>query len=763
MPFKNRLLLGSLIVLIAGLLGIVFSPVIVADGVRLWIWWKARQQKLTVKIDKIEAPFLRPILLRGLRITSSSDAAFRVELSAAQATASLNLKSILLGMSGRTVQHLSVTSLRLEIHSSESGTPFPESSWITWQRLLPNSLSVDHFELRVEDGPAVILLRSGSLSFSEIESGRFSTDELTIASPLVRQTFSRLRGATHWQDNRLTLAGLSLTRGLDVESVTADLSHLSKQRLGVEFDVDAFGGKIRANISNEWRSRHSNWNMVGSGTDISLAQTSEAIGFTDRMDGLLHACKFTFRGDLRDPAHSTASLWTELTGLTWRERKADLIMLGVALYNRQIQLQQLYVKQNRNQLTLSGEGSLPSSATGWLNPDFRGDISASIPDLGDFAALFGAAPGDFAGEIAIDGTMNARDRKIGGHLAATGKSLSIFKAPIDLFNARTTLKATEFEVEQFELKRKDDVMQLQGKIDIAHDHNYSGTLNATIKDVAPYLSILRASGADSKPASAEVRASISSGVWDAHTTITLPDSSPVNLAASFPLQIGADWNTILNVPLNVTLDFPAIFLTHAPQLWRREIFADGILSGKISVSQTLQHPRITGDVQLVNGKLRNSPMGVTVVSGRLSFNEEHAALEFLNASTKDVDLSVRAEIDFAGLDKLAIKILPTNQVFDLTPGLIDCVNQLEVVPIGATLAPAVRQLEFRGGLFRADWTTSLEDTKSAQSADAITLGTAVRRFPVCFGESSTGKVLTLGANPRPQPQPVRPRKRAKHR
>jgi hypothetical protein len=28
--------------------------------------------------------------------------------------------------------------------------------------------------------------------------------------------------------------------------------------------------------------------------------------------------------------------------------------------------------------------------SGWLSPDFRGNISASIDQLGDFAALFGA-------------------------------------------------------------------------------------------------------------------------------------------------------------------------------------------------------------------------------------------------------------------------------------------------------------------------------------------------------------------------------------
>jgi len=48
-------------------------------------------------------------------------------------------------------------------------------------------------------------------------------------------------------------------------------------------------------------------------------------------------------------------------------------MLGAALYNRRIQLQQLYIKQQANQFTLSGEAAFPRAASGWLSPDFRGN------------------------------------------------------------------------------------------------------------------------------------------------------------------------------------------------------------------------------------------------------------------------------------------------------------------------------------------------------------------------------------------------------
>src|SRR5438552_2195408 len=449
MPFKNRLLLASPFIVLAGVLAIWFTPFAVSHSLRLWLWWRAREQKLTVKIDQIDAPLLRPVVVRGFRMTSAPDAALHIDVSAVQATGNLNLKALLMGMGGRAIRTLSVEGLHAELRRNyATGTTLTESGWATLQKLLPDSFNLGPFDLRVEDGPTVILLRSVSLSASQIEAGRFSAGEVTLASPWFRQTFAQLRGATNWQDTRLTLGGLTLTRGLDVPSLTADLSHLGNQRVGLEFDADVFGGKIRASISNDWRSRRSNWNVVGSATDISLAQTSEALGFMDRVGGLVRACKFTFRGNPRDPMRATAWLWTELTGLTWRERAADVIMLGAALYNRQIELQQLYVKQNTNQFTLSGEASFATNSSDWLRPDFRGDVSAPIGNPGDFATLFGANPGDFAGEIAIDGTMNARDRKIGGHLAVNGGALKIFKTSIDTLSAKLNLKATEIEVER---------------------------------------------------------------------------------------------------------------------------------------------------------------------------------------------------------------------------------------------------------------------------------------------------------------------------
>jgi hypothetical protein len=765
MPFKNRLFLVGLLVLTVALIAIWFAPLLVSNGVRLWIWWKARQEGLVVNLDKIDAPLLRPVVIRGCRLRSGPGDAFQFEFTVKQASVNLNLKHILLDNRGRAVRDFSIQELRGELRrSNPAGRKMTQGGWAALHKLLPQNLSVASLDIRVEVGPTMILLRKGSLTASEIEAGRFSAAEVMIASPWLRQTFSDLRGATNWQSNRLAVAGLSLKHGLDLQSITADLSRLADQHVGVEFDVDAFGGKIRANISQEWRSQPANWKIAGSASGISLAQTSEAIGFTDRIDGLLHACNFTFSGNLAEPSHVIASLWTELTALTWRNRTAEAITLGAVLYNRQIQLQQLYIRQKTNQLTLSGEASFPNSSD-WFSPDFRGEISASINQLGDFAALFGANPGDFTGKIAVDGTMNTRNRKLGGRLTFDGVSLTLFKTAIDTLSAKLNLKATELEIEQLDLKRKNDSLTAQGKIDMSHEHDYSGTITATVDDLAEYLSIFRGSAEkNSKRTPTHIQIAIDSNKWNVRGVIGLPNSSPVDFTANFHLPIGTDWTAFLASPLNLTVDFPSIFLANAPQFFHPAIFREGLLSGNISLSATLQHPRITGEAQLVNGRLQNAPLEIVEANGCVTFTGNRASLDFFNAAANDVDLSLLGEIDFHNTNDVVIKISGATPIFDLTMRPIDCVGKIEIGAVSLALAPAVAEIEFRGGLFQAGWTIGLKKRISTQSFGALDPNETARKFPLCSSSTTAAeKTLFLGAPGRPEArrETVPPKKRGK--
>ncbi len=769
MPLRNRVVLSILLLLLIVVLTIALAPFVVSNGVRLWVWWFARQEGFVASIDKVEAPFLRPIVIRQLRLKSVRDDALRVDVTATDARLSLDLKHILLRTGGHNVRNLSVRELHAELHrSNPTVQELSERGWATLHRLLPQNFSIAKLDTRVENGPTLILLRNASLSANETEPGRFTATELMIASPWVRQTFSQLRGATHWETNRLTVAGITLTHGLDLEWATVDLSHVGNERLGLQFDVDAFGGKLRGNISHEWHSRYFNWKIAGGAADLSLAQISEALGFADRVNGVLHAGNFTFRGNLAEPDRATASLWCELTGLTWRDRTAEAIMLGAALYNRKIELQQLYIRQKSNQFTLSGEAALPANSSEWLRPDFRGNISASINQLGEFLALFGANPADFAGKISVEGSMDTRGRKVGGHLALQGASMTFFNSAVDGLGAKLNLKATELEIEELDLTRKNDCLSGQGKIDLSPEHNYSGTLDARTDDLRDYLPNLRGSpGQRSHEIPVEVQATINSSQWETHSVIHLPGSSPITFMANFALPIGTSWSAFQMSPVEVSVDFPAIFLAAAPWFFHPEIFQDGILSGKISLSETLQHPRILGDLQLINGKLSSSSgsfFNLTEASSRIIFDGKRASVEFLNVATKDVELALRGEIDFEETKDVLVRITGATPLFDVMSRPIDCVNKIEIIPVALTLAPAATELEFRGGLSEPDWSVSLKEQNAIQLFSSSPAENTTRTFPLCLQTGSEEKPLLLGAVPRAEAAPkARPRKLKRQR
>jgi len=759
MPLKSRFLFASLFLLLAALLALWFTPFAVSHGVRWWIWWRARQEGFIVNIEKIDAPFLRAVAIRQLRLRNAHDDTLRIDLTITDVTFDLDFKHILLHRRGRAIRNLSIRELHGELRrSNPTVRAISPRGWATLHRMLPEELTVGGSEVRIENGPTLVLLRNGFLSANQTEAGRFSAAEVMIASPWFHQTFSQLRGATHWEADHLTIAGLTLTHGLDLQSATADLSRLGNQRVGLQFDTDAFGGKIRGNISHEWRSQHSNWKIAGGATDISLEQTSEAFGFADRVSGLLHAGNFTFRGNLAEPDLVTASLWSELTGLTWRNRTAEAIMLGAALYNRRIQLQQLYIKQQANQFTLSGEATFPSSMSGWLSPDFRGNVSASIDQLGDFAALFGASAGDFAGKITIDGAMDTRDRKFGGHLMVEGASLTFFKTAIDNLSAKLNLKATDMEIEQLAMTRKNDSLSGQGKIDLSHGHNYSGTLEARLNNLIDYLSIPSGAAEKRNPIPADVQVTIDSSKWDVRGVIHMPNSSPMSFTANFPLPIGTDWNVFRISPLNITLNFPSVFLAKAPQLFHPQIFNDGILSGNISLSETLQHPHIGGDIQLMNGKLSGNAGGsvnLTEASGRIVFGGNRASIEFLNVATKNTDLSLGGEIDFQDTNNVMVRIDGPTPIFDLTAHQIGCMNKIELASVPFTLAPTVAELQFCGALFQSNWTIGLKERTIAESSDISDPDGVTREFPLCFsGNPLESATLLLGSLPRPEAHPT---------
>lgn len=490
MRWKRPLILVAVALFVAAVLVVVLAPLIVANGVRLWAERVARREGLQLQLEKIEAPLLRPVVVRNLRVESGPAAPFLIKCAASRLELDLSFSGIFIS-TRRPLHALKVEGLTLDIRPNPAApSPSQRTAWSVFQYLRADDFEFSGVQLHVENGVSTVDLLDGALSGSELEAGVFTAREVTIVSPWFHKTFSDLRGATSWQQNRLALGAMSLMRGLDLDTITVDLARIGESRIGMEVNLDAFGGKIRARVSSEDRGDKRIWDVAGNSSGISLAQMSDALEWTNRASGSLHASKFTFRGEMNDLRNATAALWAEVSGLTWRDRTADTVMIGASLYNRGIQVEQLFIKQRNNQLTLSGEFAWPERLSDWMQPAFRGDISASINDLGDFARLFGLSPSDFAGELTANGNVSAREGKVGGQLSVSGNSLIVFRSPIESLEMKLGLEESRLAITQLELRQQDDFFRAEGNFTLTGDHSYTATAQTSVTDLANYVGFL---------------------------------------------------------------------------------------------------------------------------------------------------------------------------------------------------------------------------------------------------------------------------------
>lgn len=485
------LVIFSASLFVAGVLTVCLSPLLVAGGLRLWAARAARQGHLQIALGRIEAPFLGPVIVHDLHVTSDSSALFRVDAVAPRLEIDLNLAAALGLSDGRSLRALRADGIAINIRRDATAlTSSPKFPWENLETLLSDNFRFSGVRLHVENGGTTVDVHDGTLSGSQLKAGIFGARALAITSTWFSKNFSNLRGATSWQGSHLVIGALSVMRGLDLDTIDLDLSRIGESRIGIEVNLDAFGGKIRARVSSDDRGDKRTWDIAGNGSGVSLAQMSDALEWSNRASGSLHASKFTFRGEMNDLRNATAALWAEVSGLTWRDRTADTVMIGASLNNRTVQIEQLYLKQRNNQLTLSGEFGWPDRLADWLLPAFHGDISAAINDLGDFARLFGGASSDFAGRLTATGKVTAEGSKLGGQFSASGQSLILFRSPIESLEMKFGLEDSRLEITQLELHEKDDFLRGEGTFALTGDRSYSAAVQVSVAELANYAGLI---------------------------------------------------------------------------------------------------------------------------------------------------------------------------------------------------------------------------------------------------------------------------------
>jgi hypothetical protein len=258
--------------------------------------------------------------------------------------------------------------------------------------------------------------------------------------------------------------------------------------------------------------------------------------------------------------------------------------------------------------------------------------------------------------------------------------------------------------------------------------------------------------------SADLETRSSLGILSGKANAVARGSDPVNLEASLPLKLEKrESGYVLDTegPLSATLNFPAILLAKLPLYLSRKTFVDGILSGRLTVSDSLRHPQLRGVAHLIKGRLLGHPS----LSTSITFGGETATIDFAQIAQQNVRHAAHGEIDFRNLADITMKILPSAPMLVLTllnPD--DCIDGIELLPSEAYLpvhfvegrsGQRINEIDLRGGLFASDWTISLSEKRMADPLETLRQGGASQTFPICPALQPAGKTLTLDLVDRP--------------
>ncbi len=547
MRLRKRLLFLGAILLLLGVLTALLAPYAVARGLRVWLGWAARQEGVAINMAGIDAPFLHAITIDQVRLAPGPDDARAIDLQASRVILDLNFRGWLFSRRARLLHSVRVEHLRGRIQRTKASRA--RLDWRSLHRLLPDVFGFQDADLDVTTDETAFAFHGVNLNGSDVESGSFTAHDIHVTSPILRQNFTELRGATAWDGERLTIAGLPLVRGLDLETLTIDLSRLTKRQLGLDFQLDAFGGTLRVSVQGSGGEKKFGLDLAGSAANISLAQISAAAGLLEPLTGSVHAAQFTFRGSPGEFLDATASIWIELSDFAWRERRGDHLVFGATYYDRRLQVEQLYVQQQPNELTVNGEFLWPKPPARWNALQFRGVVNAAIPDANAFAQLFGAQAGDFSGALSARGEIDSLDPSAHGRLGFRGDGLRFRGVSLDSLGGIFQLQGSEATLANLEIRHGDDFLRGHGTADLTGAHRYSARLTGAIGNLLEYAPVLPAAWRASK---------IGGGVtfdWTGDGTAAAHSGTMQIFAHSLQLPFAA-----LRAPIDVTLEG-----TYSPQ------------------------------------------------------------------------------------------------------------------------------------------------------------------------------------------------------
>ncbi len=332
-------------------------------------------------------------------------------------------------------------------------------------------------------------LQDFSAEFDERKLGTIEAAGAEITRGDIRQTLGTLKGETAWKKGSLYIADVAVQDGVRVENFEMQLAR--PEGLALALEASVFGGGLRADVAYGTDKKMPTVEVALWMSNIDIAPLSVLLGWKGKAEGTIKEGRLTFRGTPAQALDGQASLRLAAQDFRWNDRGWESLELGASMIHRRLSVSDFSLRQKDNTLSGNGEVSLAGGWSDLAKAPFLLNVSASIKNLGALAGLLGSPFDEMTGRMSLSSSISGQDGKLGGYLSMEGSDMGFRKHPVESGRVEVAFANTEAQIAQCELWSGVDYLRAKGAVDIASPHNYSGEVQASLRDIASYVDLVR--------------------------------------------------------------------------------------------------------------------------------------------------------------------------------------------------------------------------------------------------------------------------------
>jgi TamB, inner membrane protein subunit of TAM complex len=492
-PARRRLVKAWIAAVLGVLLALWFlHPLVLSWALNevLKTWSSANH--LSFSAEKIDARFDGPVVLQGVKFRSLPGSGLATALDIPLFEWRWGGLSSLFSDKEKFVRDLTVKGLSGIWDLSAREPAQNEMLVVSPQRWIPREIFVDAPSLELLGKNEKWLLQDFVLGLSENTTGQMEAGSFSLYLGGYSKSLGPIRARTAWKNGTLWLAGMELTPGITVDSLSMDFLHAGGPALSLT--AACFGGSLRSDLM--FRASGGLLDMAAWASNIPLDRMAGLFGIPDEIAGKLAEGRFTYRGRPDRPADAEASLRLMAEGFQWNKRGWESLEVGASLIHRRLVVTDFDLRQKGNSLNFNGEISL---AEGWsqiAQSPFLINFHADIRELGTLAGLLGGPFDEAAGRMTASGSVTGHPGELDGFLNIEASDVAFRTLPPSSLRVESVFRKNEIDVVVCDLYSRKDTASVRGTLGIAAPHEYAAELDARIADLAVYLAPFHAPGAE---------------------------------------------------------------------------------------------------------------------------------------------------------------------------------------------------------------------------------------------------------------------------